>query len=235
MTSKHISTMVVGSHCLSMNSLGPNLLCLTFAKISSCFIMNNVLSARKCGRPLTNSPQQILDVSDVSVTNLSTRSFLLKMTWILDQSLPVYKASHKLKRCLLQEHYQSCQFTERKVVKEDVMAMCSISLRIYKSLLIQHHQAPGHPLAQSFVHMCAHYHIEPLTVLLHFTITHTLLLTFFSQDLTISFIQHNHFSFPLLTLLYCYHHHDPHWLTQSLDFFLPHLILLTTKGEEIPS
>jgi len=37
----------------------------------------------------------------------------------------------------------------------------------------QHHQAPGHPLAQSFVHMCAHYHIEPLTVLLHFTITHT--------------------------------------------------------------
>jgi len=28
-------------------------------------------------------------------------------------------------------------------------------------------------LAQSFVHMCTHYHIEPLTVLLHFTITHT--------------------------------------------------------------
>ena len=30
-------------------------------------------------------------------------------------------------------------------------------------------------------------------------------------------------------LLYCYYHHDPHWLTQSLDF-LSRLILFTTKG-----
>ena len=221
MTSKHISTMVVGSHCLSMNSLGPNLLCLTFAKISSCFIMNNVLSARKCGPSTDKFTSADFGCFRCKRNKLVHKKFSAENDMDPGPVPPCLQGLSQVEEMLIARALPIMSVYRKKGGQR---GYCGHVLNIPQDIQEFVNTTPSSTWTSISTIICPY--VCPLS---HRTTDSTFTfyhyshpsVAFFSQDLTISFIQHNHFSFPLLTLLYCYHHHDPHWLTQSLDFFYP--------------